>query len=80
MSRVSIAAEKSQTSHSSSHAKAAGSKQKAGNSRNATGNNEDRYQMIATAAYFRAEQRGFAGGNPVDEWLAAETEIEQLYH
>jgi len=41
-------------------------------------NGEDRYQMIAEAAYFRAESRGFAGGSELDDWLAAEMEIDQL--
>ena len=38
----------------------------------------ERHQMIAQAAYFRAEQRGFAGGQEVEDWLAAEAEIDQL--
>jgi hypothetical protein len=33
-------------------------------------------QMIAEAAYFRAQRRGFQGGNAVDDWLAAEAEVE----
>jgi hypothetical protein len=36
---------------------------------------EQRQEMIATAAYFRAEQRGFTGGTELDDWLAAEAEI-----
>ena len=36
-----------------------------------------RREMIAMAAYLRAEQRGFAGGDPNADWLAAEAEIEQ---
>jgi hypothetical protein len=32
--------------------------------------------MIAEAAYFRAQQRGFQGGNPVEDWLVAEAEVE----
>jgi hypothetical protein len=36
---------------------------------------EARYQMIAEAAYYRAEQRGFAGGDPVRDWLEAEAEV-----
>jgi len=32
--------------------------------------------MIATAAYYRAEKRGFADGDPVKDWLEAEKEIE----
>lgn len=39
---------------------------------------EDRYRMIAEAAYFRAEQRGFSPGNELDDWLAAEIEIDVL--
>ena len=36
-----------------------------------------RRHMIAEAAYFRAKARGFTGGNPAADWLAAEREIEQ---
>jgi BRCT domain type II-containing protein len=39
---------------------------------------EQRLSMIAEAAYFKAEQRGFAGGNPVEDWLAAESEVDAL--
>ena len=39
---------------------------------------EERQKMIAEAAYLRAESRGFAGGNPDDDWLAAEAEIDQI--
>ena len=39
---------------------------------------EERERMIAEAAYFRAMQRGFTGGNPQDDWLAAEREINRL--
>ena len=38
----------------------------------------DRQEMIATAAYFRAEKRGFTG-NEIDalrDWLEAEQEID----
>lgn len=38
----------------------------------------DRNRMIAEAAYYRAQQRGFRAGNPMDDWLAAEAEIDQL--
>ena len=38
----------------------------------------ERRELIAQAAYLRAEQRGFIGGHPVDDWLAAETEIDAL--
>jgi hypothetical protein len=39
---------------------------------------EQRYQMICDAAYFRAERRGFIGGNPEQDWVEAELEIDQL--
>jgi hypothetical protein len=35
-----------------------------------------RRDMIARAAYFRAEQRGFAPGDEVADWLAAERDVE----
>ena len=35
-----------------------------------------RRQMIAEAAYFRAEQRGFDSGDPVEDWMAAEAEVD----
>ena len=39
---------------------------------------EERWRMIAVAAYHKAEQRGFAPGHAVDDWLAAEREIDAL--
>ncbi len=39
---------------------------------------EDRLRSIAEAAYFRAEQRGFAPGQELEDWLAAEIEIDAL--
>jgi hypothetical protein len=35
-----------------------------------------REELIAQAAYFRAERRGFQGGDPVQDWLDAEAEID----
>lgn len=37
---------------------------------------EDRQQMIARAAYFRAERRGFAPGGELQDWFEAEAELE----
>jgi len=37
---------------------------------------EERYAMIAHAAYLRAAARGFAPGNELDDWLAAEADVE----
>lgn len=32
-------------------------------------------RMVAEAAYFRAEKRGFVGGSPEEDWYAAEAEL-----
>lgn len=37
-----------------------------------------RYRMIAEAAYYRAERRGFQGGDPVQDWIEAEAEINRI--
>ena len=39
---------------------------------------EARRGMIAEAAFLRAERRGFAPGAEVEDWLAAEREIDAL--
>lgn len=39
---------------------------------------EQRAQMVAVAAYYKAEQRGFAAGHEMDDWLAAEQEFKAL--
>jgi hypothetical protein len=39
---------------------------------------ELRHQMIATAAYYRAERLGFEACDPDENWFAAEKEIDQL--
>ena len=38
----------------------------------------EREMMIARAAYFRAEKRGFAPGNELQDWIEAEAEVLQL--
>jgi hypothetical protein len=38
---------------------------------------EQRRQMIAEAAYFRAERRGMKGGDPVADWIEAEAEVDE---
>ena len=35
----------------------------------------EHHHLIAEAAYFHAEHRGFSGGDAVADWLAAEAEI-----
>ena len=39
-------------------------------------NPEERRERIATAAYYRAERRNFAGDAGLDDWLEAEREID----
>lgn len=39
---------------------------------------EQRYRMIAEAAYYQAEKRGFVGGDCAQDWLDAEAEIDSL--
>jgi len=39
---------------------------------------EQRECMIAEAAYYRAEHRGFQSGDPQQDWLEAEAEIDQM--
>ena len=40
--------------------------------------NFPREQMIAEAAYFHAERRGFAPENDLADWLQAEADVESL--
>ena len=44
----------------------------------ATISREQRQAMVAEAAYFMAERRGFAGGDPEQDWREAEAEINTL--
>jgi hypothetical protein len=37
-----------------------------------------RQAMIAQAAYFRAERRGFTDGGELNDWLEAEREISRM--
>ncbi len=39
---------------------------------------EERRRMIAEAAYFKAERRGFQGGSRDQDWLEAETEVDTM--
>lgn len=39
----------------------------------------DMQEMIATNAYYRAERRGFAAGDHMQDWLDAEAEIAQKF-
>jgi hypothetical protein len=39
---------------------------------------EERAALVAVAAYYRAEKRGFAPGAELEDWLDAEAEIALL--
>ena len=39
---------------------------------------KDRQRMIAEAAYYIAAQRGFAGGDPTQDWIEAERQINRV--
>ena len=41
-------------------------------------NRLDRQQLIAIAAYYLAERRGFNSGDEIKDWLEAEAEIDGL--
>jgi hypothetical protein len=38
----------------------------------------DREKMIADAAYFRAKNRSFEGGDSMSDWLISEAEIDEV--
>lgn len=38
---------------------------------------EERHRLVAEAAYFIAERRGFAAGYELDDWLQAEAEVDR---
>ena len=40
---------------------------------------EQRMEMISTAAYFLAEKRGFKNGSAEQDWLLAESQINELF-
>ena len=39
---------------------------------------EERWQVIAVAAYHKAQRRGFAPGGELRDWIEAEREIDRL--
>jgi len=39
---------------------------------------EERERLVAQAAYFRAEKRGFAPGCELQDWVEAEAEVLRL--
>ncbi|MDP1612908.1 MAG: DUF2934 domain-containing protein [Sulfuritalea sp.] len=68
-------------SASSGKAKATGPEKyarTAGNQESSEAYECPREQMIAEAAYFRAEHRGFEPGNEMSDWLQAESDVEGI--
>ena len=41
---------------------------------------EVRRQLVAAEAYFRAERRGFAAGQEVEDWIAAEGVVDSRFN
>ena len=39
---------------------------------------KSRHELISEIAYFKAERRGFVGGDPDRDWHEAEMEVEEL--
>jgi hypothetical protein len=39
---------------------------------------EQRNNYVEVAAFYIAERRGFAPGNPAEDWAAAEAEVDRL--
>jgi hypothetical protein len=60
------------------HAAGAGSAQPTQGTDASDDGGAGRLQMIAVAAYYRAERRAFADGLADDDWLDAEREIDLL--
>lgn len=38
---------------------------------------EEWHDMVAAAAYYRAESRGFEGGSPEEDWYEAEAQLRE---
>lgn len=39
---------------------------------------DERSRMVAEAAYYRAQRRGFAPGSQLEDWLSAEAEVDKV--
>lgn len=68
---------RSETKHATARrTRAAASTHVAATGQRAAPSPEQRHAMIAEAAYYRAQRRGFAPGAELQDWLAAEAEID----
>jgi hypothetical protein len=45
----------------------------------AISSSEGRHRLIAEAAYYLAEKRGFQGGNPEQDWLEAAAQVDRMF-
>lgn len=75
------AAKKTTSSKKSSTAKKATAKKTAKNEQTSSKLNitpEERWKMVAVAAYHRAEKRSFASGHELQDWTEAEKEVDKL--
>lgn len=39
----------------------------------------DRFRLIERTAYYLAERRGFQAGHELEDWLAAEREVDRMF-
>ena len=58
------------------HARPGPTNSQAASSQTISLDDEQRHHMIEVAAYFIAERRGFCQSSELDDWLAAEAELE----
>ncbi len=58
-------------------AKTTAAKSKITSSKKTAISDQQRYQMIAEAAYYLAEKRGFDGGDTLHDWHEASKEIDK---
>ena len=72
--RKTLAVSKSKTSKQSTKS----SQKKGGDNESANILPEERNRLIAEAAYYRAEQHGFDPEHQVEDWLAAEEEVDSM--
>jgi hypothetical protein len=47
--------------------------------KNEIGDGPGREELISVAAYYLAEYRGFGGGDPLADWLSAESTIDAMH-
>jgi len=40
---------------------------------------EKRHRLIAEAAYYLAEKRGFQGGSPEQDWIEAASQVDRMF-